>query len=73
VSEFHAEAPQATASEGFAQGPYVAARAGCELATLRTKGTRFTNEPLRSLLISMIMLLLMSRCMTVLPSLWHMA
>src|SRR6218665_3207950 len=27
VSEFHAEAPQATASEGLAQGPYVAARA----------------------------------------------
>ena len=26
VSEFHAEAPQATASEGLAQGPYVAAR-----------------------------------------------
>ena len=25
VSEFHAEAPMATASEGFAQGPYVAA------------------------------------------------
>ena len=26
--KFHAEAPQATASEGLAQGPYVAARAG---------------------------------------------
>ena len=25
--EFHAEAPQVTASEGLAQGPYVAARA----------------------------------------------
>jgi len=24
VSEFHAKAPQATASEGLAQGPYVA-------------------------------------------------
>ena len=27
VPEFHAEAPQATVSEGLAQGPYVAARA----------------------------------------------
>ena len=38
VLEFHAEAPQATASEGLAQGPYVAARAGLEPTTLRTKG-----------------------------------
>src|SRR6218665_120444 len=30
VPEFHAEAPQATVSEGLAQGPYVAARAGVE-------------------------------------------
>ena len=30
VSEFHAEAPQATAGKGLAQGPYVAARAGVE-------------------------------------------
>ena len=37
VSEFHAEAPQATASEGLAQGAYVAARTGFELATLRIK------------------------------------
>ena len=37
-SEFHAEAPQATASGGLAQSPYVAARAGFEPATLRTKG-----------------------------------
>ena len=28
--EFHAKAPQATVSERFAQGPYVAARAGEE-------------------------------------------
>ena len=27
VSEFHDEVPRATASEGLAQGPYVAARA----------------------------------------------
>src|SRR6218665_1757994 len=30
VSEFHAEAAQATAGKGLAQGPYVAARAGIE-------------------------------------------
>src|SRR6218665_2791378 len=33
-----------TASEGLAQGPYVAARAGFEPATLRTKGVESTNE-----------------------------
>jgi len=41
----HAEAPQATVSEGFAQGPYVAARAGFKPTTLRTKGDESTNEP----------------------------
>jgi len=30
VPEFHTEAPQPTVSEGLAQGPYVAARAGVE-------------------------------------------
>ena len=30
MSEFHADAPLATASEGLAQDPYVAARAGFE-------------------------------------------
>ena len=43
--EFHAEAPQATASEGLAQGPYVAARARFETATLWTKGVESTNAP----------------------------
>jgi len=38
VLEFHAEEPQATVSEGLAQGPYVAATAGFEPVTLRTKG-----------------------------------
>ena len=33
------------ASEGLAQGPYVAARVGFEPATLRTQGTEPTNEP----------------------------
>src|SRR6218665_890737 len=45
VPEFHAEAPQATVSEGLAQGPYVAARAGVEPMTLRTKGLDSTNAP----------------------------
>ena len=44
VPEFHTEAPQSTASEGLAQGPYVAARAGFKAATLRMKGDEFTNE-----------------------------
>ena len=45
ASEFHAEAPQATASEALAQGPYVATRAGFEPMTLQTKGSKSTNEP----------------------------
>src|SRR6218665_2209305 len=45
VSEFHAEAPQATASEGVAQGPYVAARARFEPTILKMKGDESTNEP----------------------------
>src|SRR6218665_672061 len=45
VPEFHAEAPQATLSEGLAQGPYVAARVGVEPMTLRTKGIDSTNAP----------------------------
>ena len=49
VLEFHAEAPLATASEGFAKGPYVADRAGFETATLRTKGDESINEPPRQL------------------------
>ena len=38
VSEFHAEAPQATVREVLAQGLSVATRAGFEPATLQTKG-----------------------------------
>jgi len=45
VPKFHAEAPQATVSEGLAQGPCVAARAGVEPMTLRTKGVDSTNAP----------------------------
>ena len=48
VPEFHAEALQATVSEGLAhnaQGPYVAARTGVEPMTLRTKGVDSTNAP----------------------------
>ena len=36
---------QATASEGLAQGPNVAARVEFEPTTLRTKGIQSTNEP----------------------------
>ena len=45
VLEFHAEALQATASEGLAQCLYVAARAGFEPATFQAKGVESTNEP----------------------------
>jgi len=45
--EFRTEASQATASEGLAQGPYMAAGAEFEPATLRTKGVESTNEPQR--------------------------
>ena len=45
VSEFSDEAPQAIASEGLVQGPYVAAIAGFEPTTLRTKGDESTDEP----------------------------
>ena len=45
VSGFHAEAPQATASEGLAQGPSVADRVGFEPETLRTQGNELTTEP----------------------------
>src|SRR6218665_3000378 len=44
VSELHAQAPQATASEGLAKGPNVATRAGFEPTTLWTKGVESTNE-----------------------------
>ena len=44
VSEFHTEAPQATASEELAQGSSVAAKAVFEPTTLRTKGNESTNE-----------------------------
>ena len=47
VLEFHAKAPQATASEELAQGPYVAARAGFEPTTLWSTGIDSTNEPKR--------------------------
>ena len=34
-------------SEGLAQGPYVAAKVGFEIATIRTQGTELTTEPPR--------------------------
>src|SRR6218665_2758391 len=48
LPEFHAEAPQTTASEGLVQGPYFAARAEFKPMTLRTIGVESTNEPPRS-------------------------
>ena len=42
-----AEVLQAIASEGFAQGTYVAARVRFDPATLRTKGAELTTEPPR--------------------------
>src|SRR6218665_3577049 len=44
VSKFHSEEPQPTGTEGLAQGPYVANRAGVETMTLRTKGVKSTNR-----------------------------
>src|SRR6218665_4089065 len=41
----HAEAQQATTSEGLGQGPYMAARVGFEPATFRTEGTELPTEP----------------------------
>src|SRR6218665_197765 len=43
LPEFHDVAPQATVSEGLAQDPYVAARAGVKPMTLRTKGVDSTK------------------------------
>src|SRR6218665_295299 len=48
----HAETLQATASEGLAQGLYMAARAGFEPATFRSTGIDSTNAPPRPLLLS---------------------
>ena len=49
MSEFRAEEPQQilNASEGLAQGPYVAARAGFEPTTFQMKGSESTSEPPR--------------------------
>ena len=58
VSVFRAEAPQATASEGHAQGPYMAARVGFEPATLRTKGDESTNAPPHPTIIGYINVLI---------------
>ena len=54
MSEFHAKAPQATASEGLAQGPCVVARVGFEPMTLRTKGGESTMCHHAPLLVTVI-------------------
>src|SRR6218665_1517097 len=41
----HAEALQAIAGKGLAQGPYMAARAGFESTTLWSNGVVSTNAP----------------------------
>src|SRR6218665_3945139 len=51
VPEFHAEAPHATVSEGVAQAPFVAARAGVEPMTLLMKGIDSTKAPSRPMLL----------------------
>src|SRR6218665_2589770 len=51
VLEFHAETPNATASEGIAQGPYVASRARIEPTTHQSKGFDSTNAPPRPVII----------------------
>src|SRR6218665_716453 len=43
----NSEALQATVSKRLAQGPYVAARAGFEPTTVRSKGIDSTNAPPR--------------------------
>ena len=48
MSEFHAEASQATASERLVQGPFVEARSGFEPTTFLAKGDESTNDPPRS-------------------------
>jgi len=45
VLECHTDAPQATASEGLAQGPYMVARAVFEPMILQTKSDESTDEP----------------------------
>ena len=54
VPEFHAEAPQATVSEGLAQGPHVATRVGVEPMTLRTKDVDSTKAPPRPTLFTSV-------------------
>ena len=45
MSEYHAEAQQATAGEGLSQGPYVAARAGFKPMALQIKGDQYPTMP----------------------------
>ena len=45
VSEFTRKVLQATVREGLAQGAYMAARAGFEPTTLKSKGVVSTNAP----------------------------
>jgi len=54
VLEFQTYVPQATASEGLAQGPYMSAKVGFEPVTL-TKGVKSSNEPPHPHVISLFL------------------
>ena len=54
MSESHAKVPQGTASEGLAQGPYVASRVGFDPMALWTKGNEPTNEPPRRMRLTAV-------------------
>jgi len=58
VSEFDAEAPQATESEGLAQGPYLAAKTGLKPTTFQTKAVESTNNAPLSYLFKVSIVLL---------------
>jgi len=60
VSELHTEAPQAIASEGLVQGPYVEARAGFEPTTLWTDLPKCHHAPFIQIIITSLLILLAS-------------
>ena len=68
VSEFDPKALQETASEGHAQGPCVADRAGFEPTTFLTKGVESTNEPTRPTIFTYSFTYLLTYLLTCLPT-----
>src|SRR6218665_1004349 len=73
----HAEALQAIAGKGLAQGPYMAARAGFEPMTLRSNGVVSTNAPpcpiVCSLLLNITLHISLVTCSSVLNTVGHLA